>query len=287
MRPGRGRATLGSMMARRILCLFLALCLPPAAALGAGAKNAWRTLEPGLELGAFVAPVAARSGDSTVRVVRVDPEKWELVLLNTSAPGEGDLHTAREWCERHGCAAAINASMYQTDYRRSVSLMRTRDHVNNSYVSKDNTVLAFDRLDGDVPPVQIIDRTCQDFPSVSKSYGTLVQSIRMISCRGNNVWEQQKRRYSTAAVAMDGAGRLLMIHCRSPYSTHDFIDILLGLPLDIVNAMYVEGGPESQLAVDAGGERHEFVGSFESGFLESDLNRRAWPIPNVVAVRAR
>ena len=92
---------------------------------------------------------------------------------------------------------------------------------------------------------------------------------------------------AAAAVATDGAGRLLMIHCRSPYSTHDFIDILQDLPLDIASAMYVEGGPESQLYVNAGGARREFVGSFESGILESELNRRAWPIPNVVAVRRR
>ncbi len=267
------------MMVRRVILLSLLVCAVNAAAAD------WRELEPGLELGDFESPVEARSGDSRIRVVRADPARWECVLLNTSAPGEGELHTAREWCERHDCAAAVNASMYQTDYRRSVSLMRTRDHVNNAYVSKDNTILAFDRLDEGVPPVQIIDRTCQDFPELAKRYGTLVQSIRMVSCRGNNVWEQQKRRYSTAAVAVDGAGRLLMIHCRSPYTTHDFIDILLGLPLDIVNAMYVEGGPESQLFVGAGGVEREFVGSFESGFVESDLNRRAWPIPNVVALR--
>ncbi|MBC8423125.1 phosphodiester glycosidase family protein [bacterium] len=272
-------------MIKRILGMLLLFCAAAAAAAAAAAD--WRELEPGLELGEFVSPVAARSGDSRIRVVRADPVRWECVLLNTSAPGEGELHTAREWCERHDCAAAINASMYQTDYRRSVSLMRTRDHVNNAFISKDNTILAFDRLDDTVPPLQIIDRTCQDFPELAKRYGSLVQSIRMVSCRGNNVWEQQKRRYSTAAVAVDSVGRLLLIHCRSPYTTHDFIDILLALPLDIVNAMYVEGGPESQLFVDAGGVAREFVGSFESGFIESELNLRAWPIPNVVALRAR
>lgn len=269
------------MILRGLTLIGLLLCAAPAA------PADWRELEPGLELGEFVSPVAARSGDSRIRVVRADPARWDCVLLNTSAPGEGELRTAREWCEKHDCAAAINASMYQTDYRRSVSLMRTRDHVNNSYLSKDNTILAFDRLDEGVPPVQIIDRTCQDFAALAERYGSLVQSIRMISCRGNNVWEQQKRRHSTAAVAVDGAGRLLMIHCRSPYSTHDFIDILMTLPLDIAVAMYVEGGPESQLYVGAGGVEREYVGSFESGFIESELNRRAWPVPNVVALRKR
>lgn len=258
------------------------------AALAAPSTTAdgWEELAPGLELGAFATPGEAdRSGE--IHVVRVDPELWEPVLLNTSAPGEGELHTAREWCRLKGMTAAVNASMFQTDYRRSVSLMRTRDHVNSSYLSKDNCVLAFDPLEPDLPPLRLVDRTCDDLEAATRGYGTLVQSIRMISCRGHNVWGEQKRRHSIAAIGVDHDGRLLMIHCRRPYSTHDFIDILLRLPLDIDRCMYTEGGPEAQLYVGVDGNEREFVGSYESGFLESDLNRRAWPVPNVIAVRPR
>jgi uncharacterized protein YigE (DUF2233 family) len=244
----------------------------------------WTTLEPGLELGEFPAPQRSGSGDSIVRALRIDPERFELTLLNASAPGEGELRTARGWCERHRLVAAINASMYQTDYRSSVSLMRTREHVNNIHLSKDKAVLAFDRRDGDVPKVQIIDRECQDFAAVSPHYGTLVQSIRMLSCDGRNVWKQQPLRSSTAAIGVDRRGRVLFLHVRSPYSTHDLIEILKGLPLDLRSAMYVEGGPEAQLYVAAGGAEHEFLGSFETRLHESDDRIVALPVPNVVGV---
>ncbi len=174
--------------------------------------------------------------------------------------------------------------MYQKDGRTSVSLMRTRDHVNNAYVSKDKTFLVCDRLDPSAQPVRIVDRACDDWREAAAGYGTIVQSIRMISCRGHNVWSQQNRRYSTAAIAVDRDGRVLMIHCRSPYSTHDLIEHLLQLPLDITGAMYLEGGPEAQLFVGAGGVEKEFVGSFESGLWESDLNRIAFPVPNVLGI---
>ena len=267
-----------------LLLLLLAASAPCGAQPG---DPAWTELRPGLELGAFDLLRDGKPVRYPLRVLRIDPQLHELVLLSTSDPAQGQLHTAREWCLENGLLAAINASMYQTDYRRSVSLMRTRDHVNNPRLSKDKTVLAFDALDESVPPVQIIDRTCADFEAVSRRYGTLVQSIRMISCKGNNVWTQQKRRYSIAAIGIDKAGRVLMMHCRSPFSTHDLIERLLKLPLDLYNAMYVEGGPEAQLYVDAPGEESEFVGSFETGFFESDLNKKAWPIPNVIAVRPR
>jgi hypothetical protein len=51
--------------------------------------------------------------------------------------------------------------------------------------------------------------------------------------------------------------------------------------------MYVEGGPEASLYVAAGKERLERVGSFETGFREADDNAAFWPIPNVLAFKAR
>src|SRR4029453_7977406 len=83
----------------------------------------WRTLEPGLEVTAFPAPQKAVVGDSLIHVLRIDPTRFELRLLNASAPGFGRPLSAREWCQRHGLVAAINASMYQTDHKTSVSLM--------------------------------------------------------------------------------------------------------------------------------------------------------------------
>ena len=214
-----------------------------------------------------------------MRVLRIDPRRFDLKLMNASAPGEERALTARAWCARGGLVAAINASMYQIDQRTSVSLMKTRTHVNNPHLSKDRAVLAFDRLDPAVPPVAILDRDCGDFETLRDKYGTLVQSIRMISCRGKNVWSQQPRRSSAAAIGRDRQGRVLFIHARSPYSTHDLIDILLELPLSIDRALYAEGGPEAQLYVNSGGRESEWVGGED--------NRRAWPVPNVIGIARR
>jgi hypothetical protein len=263
-----------------IVGLLALLCAAPDPAATGGASTAWRVLEPGLELGFFPAPRAVVSEDAVIRIVRIDPERYSLQLLNATSDGEGRSRSARGWAARRGLAAAINASMYQTDLRRSVSLMRSRDHVNNPRLSKDKAVLAFDRLVEGVPPVQIIDRECQDFESLSRSYGTLVQSIRMVSCSGGNVWAQQPKAWSTAAIGVDRDGRVLFIHARAPHTTHDLIATLLELPINLKNAMYTEGGPEAQLYVRGGGQELEFTGVFEGGSSGSAM--LAWPVPNVV-----
>jgi len=246
----------------------------------------WTTLEPGLDLAAFPAPRASDVGDSRIRVLRIDPERFELTLLSASA-GDGLKRTAKVWSTDFDLVAAINASMFQQDHRTSVSLMRTRDHVNNSWVSKDKTILAFDPDAGVEPRVRMIDRGCDDLDETARGYGTLVQSIRMVSCDGRNVWSPQPRRWSTAAVGLDRDGRVLFVHVRSPYSTHDLIEMLLGLPLDLDRCMYTEGGPEAQMYIHSGLVEHELVGSFETGFLADDSNAIAWPVPNVIGVTRR
>jgi hypothetical protein len=243
-------------------------------------QTPWQALEPGLEYALFDGP-PVDGGDGKIAVVRIDPARFELRLLAASAPGEGTLRSARDWAYRAGASAAINASMYQEDYRTSVSLMRTREHVNQRRVSKDKAVLAFDPLVSGVAPVRIVDRECEDLDQASARYGTLVQSIRMISCDRRNVWAPSERRFSTAAIGVDRRGRILFIHARTAWPVHELIAALLGLPIELAQAMYVEGGPEAQVFARGGGRELERVGTFEGATPAA--NARAWPVPNVIA----
>jgi hypothetical protein len=249
----------------------------PLAAVAAG-QSPWQQLEPGLETALLDGPTGT-GGDGKIAVVRIDPARFELRLLAASAPGEGAMRTAREWVYRAGASAAINASMYQEDYRTSVSLMRTREHVNQRRVSKDKAVLAFDPLVSGVAPVRIVDRECHDLAQASAAYGTLVQSIRMVSCDRRNVWAPSERRFSAAAIGVDRRGRVLFIHARTPWPVHELVKALLEAPLDLAQAMYVEGGPEAQVFARGGGREVERVGTFSGGAE----NVRAWPVPNVIA----
>jgi hypothetical protein len=254
-------------------------------ATSAAPSLAWQPLEPGLEYALLDGPPGA-PGDGKIAVVRIDPARFELRLLNASAPGEGALFTARAWAARAGASAAINAAMYQADYRTSVSLMRTRGHVNQRRVSKDRSVLLFDPLAKGAPAVRMVDRDCEDLDPALAHYGSAVQSIRLVSCERKNVWSPSPRRHSAAAIGLDGAGRVLFIHARSAWPPSVLADALLALPLDLRQAMYVEGGPEAQLYARGGGREVERVGAFEAA--PAAAGGDAWPVPNVIAaVRKR
>jgi hypothetical protein len=248
--------------------------------LKAGPPPSWQTPSPGLEVGRFA--------DPPVVVVRVDPARYEFRLLSAKTLGLKSAPTAAEWVERHAVVGVINASMFQADHLTSVGYMRDGKLLNNPSWSKDKAVFVSQPLAPGLPPVRILDRSCEDAAGIARKYRVAIQDIRMIDCRRRNVWAPQPRKWSTACVGLDGKGRVLLIHARAPYATHDLIDLLLRLPLDLERLMYVEGGPEASLYVKAGGKVVvSEMGSFETGFFETDANRDFWPLPNVIAFAAK
>lgn len=245
-------------------------------------KDHWTILDKGLELGRFNGFVQSDLAETKIHILRIDPNVYQFRLLNASAMKNGKKQTAKKWCQKFRLIAAINASMYQKDHLTSVSLMRSEKHTNNAYISKDKTIFAFEPKIKSDPPVKIIDRECDDVDIWLKKYKNLIQSIRMISCKRKNVWAQQPEKWSIAAIGMDHEHRVLFIHTRFPYTSHDFINILMDLPIQITQAMYVEGGPEAQLYIQTSAHSYEFIGDYESEY--KGKNHIARPIPNIIGI---
>jgi hypothetical protein len=243
----------------------------------------WEQLSPGLDLAVADAPIKCNIGDSKIRILRINPEHFDFQLLSSKELKHPNL-TADGWAKRHQLTALVNAGMYQMDYQTNVGYMRNFDFVNNGRVSKDNTLIAFHPKNDSLPPFQIIDRTCQNWQELMQQYQSLTQGIRMIDCGQHNRWSQQPKYWSMVVMATDKEGRALMIHSRTPYSVHDFIEMILELPLNVYNAMYLEGGPEASFLLNHAERKISAIGSYETGFYESDGNDRFWPIPNVIGI---
>ena len=251
----------------------------------AGQKISWRRLDTGLEFARVASPQRSYSGDSIITVVRVDPRHYRFQLVTARAHGKKP-RTVADWATRFRFAAAINAGLFARDYSTSIGLMVNYRRVNNPRLSGSKTVLAFNRKSPRLPRAQIIDRTCQNFGRLRRRYHTLVQSIRLIGCRGRVVWKQSDKRWSMAVIASDRRRRMLLIHTRSPYSAHDFGRILQRLPLGVARAMYLEGGRAATLYVNVGGVRFQEVGTHGTTAIDVGATS-ARPIPNVIGIVKR
>jgi len=256
--------------------LLVLLCLPAALV----CADAWQDLDDGLDLGVFPA------GNGSVTVLRIDPQRWETVALAASAL-DCSNSTARQWARKHDLIAVINAGMYAADHSTHTGYFRTGDHVNNGLWNQSDyrQVACMEPRREGLPRFVLHDLDEVPESSFMDDYGVVVQNLRLIKKPGENRWSQQPRRWSEACLGEDAQGRMLWIFCRKPHSMYDFNELLLSLPLELVAAQHLEGGPEAQLWIEP--THLEAVGSFETGFLESDANKVAWPVPNVLGLRRR
>ena len=258
-----------------------------AASDSAHSATVWLEVAPGMELGRFQAEPKPSSGDGVITILRIDPERWGLKLLCSSEVGAASNRSVGQWCQDYGLVAAINAGMFATDHRTHVGYLRNGDHVNSEAVNQYESAVAFSPRREGLPPFRIFDLDENGLEEIEVDYDTVVQNLRMIKRPGKNRWQQQEKRWSEAALGEDSRGRPLFIFSRSAYSVHDLNEILLSLPLDIVCAQHLEGGPEAQFYLRHGKLTLDYVGSFETGFIETDDNSIAWPVPNVFGVVPR
>ena len=177
---------------------------------------------------------------------------------------------------------AINAGMFETDYRSNVGFLRSGAHLNNPRWNTYQSALAFG------PGTAFMaDLDAPDAKQRLEPVDTVIQNLRLIRAGGVNVWKPGPRKWSEAAVAADDQRRILFLFSRSPLSMKEFGDKLLAMPLHITHAMHVEGGPEASLSIRAGSRKIDLSGSYETGFNENDGNAGQWPLPNVIGVVPR
>jgi len=246
----------------------------------------WRPLIAGVSYTEFATNPPDVDGGGRLHVVRIDPEVAQLRAVMASEQNQPP-RTARDWCTEFGLAVAINLGMYQQDYLSNVGYARNGGHVNSAgWVSAYKSALGFGPRPGVAPEALIVDLDEDGSRRRLTGYRTVVQNLRLIKSPGKNVWTKQEKRWSEAAIGIDGKGRILFLFSREPFAMWEFNQMLLSIPLDLKRAMHAEGGPEASLSIHAGGIDLDLSGSYETGFNENDWNPGQWAIPNVLGVTA-
>jgi hypothetical protein len=194
---------------------------------------------------------------------------------------DGGSRTAPEWAREFGLTGLINASMFAPD-TRSIGILVAGERVNRD---RDNerlgAFLAFDPIDEHDPPVVLTGRDCEgfDLPRLRRRYRSIVQNYRLLNCDGKPLGWKDPRRFSAAAVGLDGDGHAVFIHARAPAQMSEFAQLLAAFGLHA--AMYVEGGPEASLYVRDGASEVSEVGT---GLLG---NSSFFKIPNVLGFQPK
>ncbi|NOY58340.1 MAG: phosphodiester glycosidase family protein [Calditrichaeota bacterium] len=244
----------------------------------------WERIDEGLFIGEFISQQKSIVGDSKIVIIKINPDKYLFKLLSSRELNVPNM-TAAEWCKKYRLIGAINAGMFQADGKTNVGYMKNYNFINNPKINpKYKSVAAFNPLDNKRPLFRIYDLDIHDAREIIDTYNIVVQNLRLIKRPGKNRWSPQKKKWSEAALGEDKEGNVLFIFSSSPYSMHDFNNILLKLPIGIVAAQHLEGGPEASLYFSYKGKTIQLFGSYETNFNENDSNNSYWPIPNIIGI---
>jgi len=241
-------------------------------------------VENGLYLGNFKSQTGPSKQYYDITIIKIDPDLYEFKLLCIDEL-KGHSLTVKEWSKKYNLIGAINVGMFLEDYKSNVGYMKNYGYVNNNRINKKYmSVAAFNPKNKASDPIRIFDIDERKIEAIIQDYYTVIQNLRLIKKPAENRWSNQDRKWSEVALGQDKDGNVLFIFSRTPHTMFDFNNIVINLPIDIVNAQHLEGGPEASLYFSYKNIKIELWGSYETNFNENDSNDSYWPIPNVLGI---
>lgn len=252
----------------------------------------WQSLEKGLKL----TQLSKNEGQNSllksvelgIYILKIDPDFFNFRLLSASEY-DSQRKSLKDWIKEFDLVAGINASMFWQDFETSTGYMRNFDHINNDLIHPDyNAFLCFNPHNPDISKIQIIDRKNDpEWKNKIDNYHTVIQNYRMISSNQNNVWEDNDRSYSVAAIGMEKkSNHVLFILSRKPRTIHELNSILLSSRVSISVCMFVEGGPTAGLYIKSQSIEQGCYGLSTKALWSSkpeSLNK----IPNVIGIERK
>ena len=246
--------------------------------------NHWRYVDDGLAIGDFETAGAKPFQRVSLFIVKIDPNLYQLQLLSVSELGRPAL-TTQQWSKKYNLISAINAGMFQMDLSSNVGYMKNFEHKNNSHINSSHKSLAvFNPKNETDPAFYIHDLDKINVDSILARYHTAIQNLRLLKRSGENRWKKQNEKWSEAALGQDADGNMLFIYSRRPVSMYDFNQALLRLPINIVCAQHLDGGPHASLYFSHNGETYNYHGA---ATITDDSNDviQGIILPNIIGIR--
>ncbi|MDZ7371436.1 MAG: phosphodiester glycosidase family protein, partial [candidate division KSB1 bacterium] len=234
-------------------CFYLLLC-----PLVFAAAQSRQEIDKGLVVSEYTVKTSL-FGKASIVIIKIDPRHYEFTLLTSRELGHEPL-TIAEWAERYQLLGAINAGMYQEDGRRHVGFLKSNGRVHNSAVNSYLSVLAFHPVVDTLPPIHIFDLDERPLGEITVLYRSVMQNLRLIKRPGINRWFSAAGRWCEAALGQDVDGNILFIYSPTPMTMTRLNQALLELPIGLVAAQHLEGGPPASLYFSHAGKTIHYVG---------------------------
>lgn len=277
---------------RRILLLALAL-----AGTAWNAGVAWRQLAPGLEFARWPIPRYdsgagqgyCRMGEPYVAVLRIEPNRWRFEVLHYSLNGEdAEPLTIEKWREQTSASAVFNAGQYYPDFSYMGLLLNGDQEFGARLHPQWQALFVAEPGHKSARRARVIDLKYDRFRLGATPYTQIAQSFMLFDQSGRKRVKKGDWVANRTAVAEDRRSRILVFTTEGGLTIWDFARLLQNSGLNLVKAMSMDGGYESELAVHTRDFDYVSYGQWETNdYGDLSLPGIRMPLPAVIAAYPR
>jgi len=254
-------------MRARTIILALVMVLALSGAGGAQPPHepiAWRSLKPGMDFALVEATRYVHLGSSRVGVARLDPDRVRFRVFHFRDLAEGRPLTVEQWQKRTGALITVNPGQFDKRGTHLGLLIRDGTNIGTGLLSVWKGIFAAEPRNPSLPKAVLIDLAHAPFDPATNLYTQAVQSFMLLDRKGRKRVRRSDWKANRTILAMDQAGRVLLICTEGAFTLWEFADWLKESELGVVQAMSLDGGYKAEMAVAADDFEYVTYGQWET-----------------------
>jgi hypothetical protein len=246
----------------------------------------WKGLRPGLEFATLSGDPYCRRGSSQIAVLRIDPARAPVRVRHFGLQPGGKPMDAVEWRKLTGADAVFNAGQFLPDWTYMGVLVCGGQVVSSRVHPTFKAALVAGPLEG-AERAHVVDLEHEPLDLDRLRWREVAQSFMLFDRAGKIRVRSSDHIANRTVVGEDKSGRLVVFISEGAYTLEDFAHLVQKFPLQVVQAMCMDGGSEAQLSVNAGSFRYNCIGGVTGDPEPGDDPSERVPLPAVITVGAR
>ncbi|MEK6619037.1 MAG: phosphodiester glycosidase family protein [Nitrospirota bacterium] len=249
----------------------------------------WDRLADGLAV--TVWEPGPRCGDEVplLYLVQVDPERFRFSTYHFRDEGLPDPLTIQDWQRRTRARVLFNAGLFQDDYSYLGLLLKGGRSLGTKRHPRWHGLFVAEPVAPGVRKARVLDLAVDSFADDNPPYREAAQSLMLLDRTGKPRVRQTGKRAHQTVVGEDRKGNILLIKTADVVALWDLAECLRkGVPA-IHQAMAMDGGPSSDLLIEADGlvNRESTGDQLPWHALVDGSGMRHIPLPSVIGVMPR
>lgn len=246
----------------------------------------WKSLRPGLEFAMLSGDPFCRRGSSQIAMLRIDPARAQVRVHHFDLAPERRPLDVVEWQRVTGADAVFNAGQFLPDWSYMGLLVCGGTVISRRPHPTFKAALVAGPLDGG-SAARVLDLENEPLDPARLRWREVAQSFMLFDHLGRIRVRSSDKVANRTVVGEDRSGRLVVFVSEGGYALDDFARLVQKSPFQIVQAMVMDGGSESQLCIAAGSFRYTCMGGLTRGAAPRDAAPVDAPLPAVISVGAR